>query len=149
MNQTEGYARLYANIAAHVEEHGWSVIGTPGFSYTIGLALKGLPELLIIGPFAPRQTMGVLNVLGDTMRDLGRAFDDNERVSLGGKFPVCAVRAADIVRQRFTVQAGQFLGREDYDVMQIVYCDLTGRFPWEPGCAYPFSDIEILRRISG
>jgi hypothetical protein len=46
------------------------------------------------------------------MIDRGRAFDDGELVSLGGKFPLKVITANDDRAQsEFTIQAGQYLDR--------------------------------------
>jgi hypothetical protein len=42
---------------------------TPAFAYSIGNALQGLPELLLIGNFSPRVAGSILNELGRKMRE--------------------------------------------------------------------------------
>lgn len=112
------------------------------FVYTIGNALKGFPELLIVGLFDDR---GILNRMSEVMIERGRAFDDGEFVEFGGSFSLPAIEAADVVKERYTVQATRFLRRHDYRVMQIVLCDKAGLFPWQPGCAKPYADVVVHR----
>lgn len=105
---------------------------SPAFAYTIGNANVGLPELLIIGNFAPHTTAAILNELGRKMRAAG--FPLVGDVSLGGRFPVRVRHADPAAKGRYTIQAGQYLGHERYDVLQLLFCDPEGRYPGEPGC---------------
>ena len=139
---TTGYRQLCKDIENDVRQSGRSVlcIGAEEnllpFAYTIGNALKGLPELLIIGTIKGE----LLNDLSEKMLDRGDAFDDGELVSLGGKFPVKIITADDGRAQRdFTIQAGQYLGREDYAVQQVLVCDRSGHYPDDPQCQAPYS----------
>jgi hypothetical protein len=88
---------LRKDIENDVRQSGRSVMcifgdaDGPTFAYAIGNALKGLPELLLVGT-----TKGeLLNDLSQKMIDRGRAFDDGELVSLGGKFPLKVITAND------------------------------------------------------
>lgn len=104
----------------------------PAFAYTIGNALSGLPELLIIGNFSPGTSGGILNDLGRRMRASGKPLASD--VSLGGQFPVRVRVARPAVKWRYTIQAGQYFGHERYDVLQLLLCDRDGRYPGDPGC---------------
>jgi hypothetical protein len=76
---------LQKDIENDVRQSGRSVM------CIFGNALKGLPELLLVGT-----TKGeLLNDLSQKMIDRGRAFDDGELVSLGGKFPLKVITAND------------------------------------------------------
>ncbi len=144
----------HTETARHIREHGRSVIGVfpdkesedinDAFAYTIGNSLKGLPELLVVGIY---RDGGMLNELSERMIAQGHAFADNERVFLGGAFPVTIIEADDAVKERVTIQAGNFLKRY-YRVMQIVLCDHEGRFPWDQGCGKPYCDVRVWRRIA-
>lgn len=114
------------------------------FSYTVGNACKGFPELLIVGVF--RQGY-VLNPLSEIMIERGYKFADGELVDLGGgKFPFCLIDAAETVKDGYTVQAGEHYDSSDYAVMQVVASDPCGLFPWQPKCAAPHSRIIVHRR---
>jgi Domain of unknown function (DUF4262) len=113
------------------------------FSYTIGNARKGFPELLVVGVF--RQGY-ILNPLSETMIERGHKFADGELVDLGGSFPVCLVDAAETVKDDYTIQAGEHYDSSDYAVMQVVMSDPCGLFPWQSGCAAPHSRIVVHRR---
>ena len=116
------------------------------FTYSVGNGLAGLPELLVVGLFDGMQWP--LNELSRLMVERGRKFDDGELVSLGeGALPVCLVDAGEEVKERYTVQATNFFeGERNYQVMQVVLPDKDGRFPWQPGCAAPYSKVNVYRR---
>jgi hypothetical protein len=114
------------------------------FAYSIGNALKGLPELLIVGMYNETAKQ-LINILSEKQLQRGHAFDDGELVSLGGKHPVLVVAAGDEVKERYTIQVKNFVG-EPYDVMQIVMCDKEGRFPGQEGCAPPYANVRVYRR---
>lgn len=147
------FERIARNIEDNIARTGRSCIGVfpdassedpvnEAFVYTIGNARQRMPELLIVGLC---NDQGILNLASKMMIERGRAFEDGEVVSLGGKFPFVAVEAAESVKERFTVQATNFLGRSNYRVMQIVLCDKAGLFPWQAGCAEPYRSAKVHR----
>lgn len=119
-----------------IDEHGWAVqgvggnseTGDPTFSYTAGLSALGHPELIIVGVH-PLASQGILNDLGTAIRG-GTRFDSGDIVRgvLGGDLPLALIEAADVSDLTIT--------RRLYGpvpVLQVVWCDPEGRFPWEDG----------------
>jgi hypothetical protein len=142
-------ADLYSMIQDNIERLGRSVISVGTirpFSYTIGNAMKGLPELFVIG-LAPISAAGMLNAWSKRMIDRDGPFLDGEEVDLGGAFPCRAIACRGSVRDEYTIQAGQFLRREDYDVVQMLVPDQAGRFPGDPLCAKPYADVPVLSMV--
>jgi hypothetical protein len=140
--------KLQQHIENDVRQYARSVLcvgrerDSPGFAYTIGNWLAKLPELLIIGT-----TRGdILNDLSQKMIERGRSFDDGELVSLGGKFPVKIITADWRAKCDYTIQAGQYLGIENYLVQQVLISDRSGRFPDDPECQHPYSTIPVLKK---
>lgn len=113
---------------------------TPAFAYSIGNALLGLPELLLVGNFSPRVAGAILNELGLKMRDARRPLEGD--IDVGGQFPVRLRHASADARQRYTLQAGRYLRHEEYDVLQVLLCDPDGIYPGEPGCK-PGYDVPL------
>ncbi|SER24791.1 DUF4262 domain-containing protein [Sphingobium sp. YR768] len=105
---------------------------TPGFAYTIGNARLGLPELLIIGNFAPILMASVLNEVGRRMRQTEQVPDRD--IDIGGAFPIRPRLAGATARSAFTIQVGRFLGHEEYAVVQLLLPDPMGLYPGEAGC---------------
>lgn len=111
------------------------VIGDEGhcFFYTIGNAARGLPELLLIGNLPDRIAVQAMNEIGQYMRERGKQPDEG-LLDIGWSFPFKIRNAGGDVRSRYTVQAGQYLGHEGYDVVQVMICDKEGRYPGDEGC---------------
>jgi hypothetical protein len=137
---------LYGKIEKDIGRSGRAVLNVmerKPFSYTIGNAIKGLPELLVIG-LSPIDATYMLNVWSDAMINRGSAFADRETVDVGGSFPCLAVTCVEGVRDVYTIQAGEYLERQDYDVVQMIVPDPDGRFPTDPLCAPVYRDVPIL-----
>jgi len=105
---------------------------TAGFAYTIGNARLGLPELLIIGNFAPVLMASVLNEVGRRMRQTDQLPDKD--IDIGGAFPIRPRLAGAAARRAFTIQVGRFLGHEEYAVVQLLLPDPMGLYPGEARC---------------
>lgn len=122
------------DIEQLIAEHGWSVqgvgadeiTGAATFSYTAGLTAFEHPELIIFG-INPLVSQGILNNLGVAIRD-GARFESGDiiRGALGGDLPLALVEAADV--SDLTVTRRLY---GDVSVLQVVWCDPKGRFPWE------------------
>ena len=106
---------------------------TAGFAYTIGNARLGLPELLILGNFAPHLMASVLNEVGRRMRQADQVPEKD--IDIGGAFPIRPRLAGAAARSAFTIQVGRFLGHEEYAVVQLLLPDPMGLYPGEARCA--------------
>jgi hypothetical protein len=127
-------------VAPEVEATGEDAVG---FSYTVGNSAHKLPEFLIIG-YGGDRAAGLLHRLSDILIERARPFFCGERVNLGGKFPVMILDAGEEARQKYTIQAGGFIGSDDYKVQQVVAPDPNGRFPDDPLCLPGYS-VPLLR----
>lgn len=131
-------------VQEHIDkcgQHLFGVGGNPPFIYTIGNANHGLPELLIIGPFHFNDTGLLLNMLGAKMRETGEPLSGE--FSFGGQFPVKVREASEAAKSEWTIQAGQYLGHENYSVLQVLLCDKNGVYPGEPGIDADF-DVPLV-----
>jgi uncharacterized protein DUF4262 len=117
------------------------------FMYTIGNHEHGLPELLIVDTDLDTFA-GVLNRLGKIQRDRKTAFTDEERVSIGGKFPLRIVDAGDIGRTQYATFVGLYYGTREYEVRQVLSPDTQGRWPDTPGCALPYASQPVLSKLA-
>lgn len=127
--------QIQSNID-RVGQHVFGIFPTSpddeGFLYTIGNALRGLPELLIVGNIPLDIGCMILNVVGDHMRKSEKTLDEGF-LDLDWTFPFKIRKCSDRAKEEYTVQCGQFLGREDYDVLQVMICDKAGKYPGEEG----------------
>lgn len=103
------------------------------FHYTIGNAVRDLPELLVISGLRRDIAMMLLNTVGEMLRERGKPLDEG-LLDIGWNFPVKVRNAGTSVRDEYTAQAGEFALHENYSVQQIMICDRDGRFPGDPGC---------------
>jgi len=113
------------------------------FVYTIGNHERGLPELLLIG-FAEPGFLDILNRLSEIQRERNIAFCHGELVDLGGTYPVRIVDAGAVGREEYAVQVSVFYGTDDYQIRQVLICDLAGRFPDDPGCDAAYRSQPVL-----
>lgn len=113
------------------------------FAYTIGNSIIGLPELLMIGVHGPEGVL-ILNTLSRQMIRRGGEYKDGEHAPVGNaKFHVCMIAAKESVKDDYTIQATNMMGRKEYDVQQVVVPDQHGRFPWDPDCERPYADVVV------
>lgn len=125
-------------VRSNIDRHGQHIFfivpedEEPAFAYTIGNAVIGLPELLLIGNFSTTTSGGILNDLGLKMRASSQPLA--HEISLGGDYPVRIRAASSLATQRYTIQVSRFLGHVHYRVLQILLCDPNGQYPGEPGC---------------
>jgi hypothetical protein len=133
---------------------GWSCMGVGGgedslpFIYTIGLHLKGLPELLVIGGIGP-SLHSVVNESASRMV-AGGAFTHGQRIGFGGEHSLVAVHCdSPDAWDEYTIQAASYYGHRDYKVIQLVLCDQQGRYPWDSGCADPYARQPVLGPTPG
>ena len=132
-------------VQANIDRAGQHVFGILGGSgnswfYTIGNASLGLPELLLIGNFPPDLGKRILNDLGAKMREDRKPLPEG-LLDIGWSFPFKIRAAGGDVRDRLTIQAGQYLGHENYAVLQVMICDKHGLYPGDAGCT-PVFDVE-------
>lgn len=131
-----------------IARSGWMVqlvfgrFGQPNFAYTIGLAAKNLPELIVFG--LPHELGGhALNVLAQRMTD-------GEQIACNVPLPdvlscdVQLIEASRALADRYMVQA--MYRDPHYRALQVVWPDPAGAFPWEDGHANKYRALQPLLR---
>lgn len=122
-----------------VDRFGWAVLhgggtgpGDPRWSYTVGLARLGHPEVVVVGlPFEAAETY--LNLVGEAVRAGARFTPGVVTTALtDADSPVVFLEVADTGR---LAVAEQFSG--SVDALQLVWPDSTGKLPWEEGHRNP------------
>ncbi len=125
-------------VREDIERFGWHVAlvpgegETPGWAWTLGLFGRfSHPELAIFG--MPLEDMHrVLNLLGLRVKR-GLRFDDGSRVS--GIFASYALTLRQVNERwvdPFFGNVAWHYQRGDVPLLQAVWPDAGGRFPWEP-----------------
>lgn len=125
-------------LVRDVAEHGWSalqIIDDPPFSYTVGvLQTEGQPEAVICG-LPHQQSHGLLACYVDRVREGFdvRAHERIDKIIRG--FDMALVPCAGPLLELFT--AARWYSSEHGDgsveVVQLVWPDPQGLFPWEAG----------------
>lgn len=129
-----------ARIESDIVEYGQflqAVLGSPPWTYTIGNADKGLPELIMCG-IDPRSAMGILNDIGTRMRTGGVPLEPGTFIHEVANMPmrIDAVHPSWIPELMCqSVYREERLGRdgEALRALQITWPDRAGLFPGEPG----------------
>lgn len=131
------------HILGCIERDGWAVIGIqeeddcPAYAFTVGMHHTfGGAELVMFGHAAETAT-GILNHAGELMRE-GREFPVGEPVEglLEGFRAVLAPVAPELFREYFGYARWLYRG-SNFPMLQLVWPDRAGRFPWDAG--YPES----------
>lgn len=132
---------IEANIA-RTGQHLVAVFDPEGhednFTYSIGNAINGLPELLLIGNFPMQLAEMALNAVAEHQRNNGKPLDEGF-LDIEWSFPFKIRKTSEAAKSGYTIQAGSYLGREDYDVLQVMICDKNGKYPGDEGCAPGFN----------
>jgi hypothetical protein len=125
-----------ANMDAMIARYGWAVQGVgagpdgPTFTYTVGLAAKGLPEIIVFG-LPMKIAHQFLNQLGHRFTTTGvpPLDTDLDDVAEGFSARLIAVPRAASDRYMFATRRRY----PDYTAVQLIWPDTHGLFPWEPG----------------
>jgi hypothetical protein len=122
------------DLAETIARRGYEVVNVfgdaeiGGYSYTVGLTDRGLPELIMVG-FQTSLMQGLLRdsvPKADNLRD-GDVLTGVATVPLGLR------RIPQEAADRFLLMAHTHYGRS-VEAIQLVIPDAAGRFPWQPGC---------------
>ncbi len=126
-------------LLADIARVGWAVLGIPeddegpGFAFSIGLYRTfAHPEVILIGlPW--EVSSALINDLGAAVKggkryEAGRAYDD---LSEGGADFFVAVDRGNY--REYLGTAGWFYRGWDFPVVQMVWPDRRGAYPWDAG----------------
>jgi hypothetical protein len=126
-------------VLADITRVGWTVIGVledeegPGFAYSIGLFhTLGHPEVLILG-LRPQVAHQLVNDMGEAIRK-GQRFEAGQRYEeIAAGFPLAFVEMDKRYYREYLGYAGWFYQGPDFPVLQCIWPDKQGVFPWESG----------------
>lgn len=131
------------DLLARIDKFGWTVnsIFEPGgnhmpFCYSIGIyeTLRA-PELLIAG-LKPDVGPHLVNDYGDRLRR-GETFVPGRRYGdFVDGYDIVLLQADPVLASKdYTLSARWLYGGTDFPLLQLVWPDTRGRFPWEAGYA--------------
>lgn len=130
------WKKAWQNIPEHIKTFGCTVLaiapekGSPGFSYTVGLHEQGFPELLTIG--LPAVTAHHILMSAYTrMKSSGEVPKDGDILADVCNSPLIWKKVAP--GNDMTLWAFDYYPNDEVEVMQIVWPDRAGLFPWQDG----------------
>lgn len=139
MVQTTWHDDYERHVVEDVQRYGWHIVGVeddpngPAFAYSIGIyhTLKQ-PEIIIFG-LGDIKTMGqVINAVGNEMRQ-GMKFDEGQESNRILEKYSCMFRHVDKgFYPDYLGYAMWYYRPEDFPVLQCVWPDRIGRYPWQP-----------------
>ncbi len=127
-------------LVADVERHGWGVFGInadgslPGWAFTAGLWHSlGSPEVAMFGLLVP-DMQSWLNDLGEQIRGGLHLRENEAREGILPDFPVTFRPVHTSWYRDLFGYALWFAQRPPLPILQVVWPDRHGRFPWHPDC---------------
>jgi hypothetical protein len=125
-------------VLADVERVGWAVIGIeedeegPEYCFSVGLHhTLGGPEILLMG-LDFKLAASLVNGIGEAMRE-GREIKAGERSEEFASVPLEFIAVDAGHYERYVGYACWLNGGTEFPLLQCVWPDKGGRFPWEQG----------------
>jgi hypothetical protein len=132
------YSKVRQSMDEMIASHGWALQAVfdpegkdPSFVYTVGLAAKNQPELIVFG-MDGKVGGSLLNTLGRRITTEGvPALDTDIPDMLEGGYPLRLIEAprSETDQYMFATKA-RYPG---YTALQLVWTDMNRRWPWEIG----------------
>ena len=130
-------------LRADVEQHQWVVLKVAPdkaaeYGYSVGLTRSfGHPELVVVG-LDDDTIQDLVNEIGEAISG-GALFRDGDTSGafLEGYDVTFRALPASLRATHFA-WAHRFYGDADFSVLQVVYPDRKGRWPWDPASAADF-----------
>lgn len=140
-----------------VETHGWHIIHVgvpvgedstgPGWSYSVGLFRTfGHPEFIIMG-IHPSVAQTIINDLGIRVKDGQRFRTGMCDPDVLEKYEVSLIAMRMDQYRAHLGYALWFYGGREFPVLQVVWPDRSGHFPWDPKCGLDAMIQPVLGHI--
>jgi hypothetical protein len=137
-------------LLADIARVGWAVLAIqqdgegPGYAFSVGLFhTLGHPEIVLMG-LPPQTAMQLINSMGEAVRN-GQRFEANRRYDqLAKGFPLAFVTVGTQHYRPYLGYARWFYRGSDFPVLQCVWPDKAGHFPWEPDFDGRFVEVQPL-----
>jgi len=156
MSSEDEMSPAEAKLVGDVQTYGWHVLnvfsneGRPNFSYSVGMQTTlGHPDLAVFG-LSLEVGQNLINLVGDAIRG-GLWLADGARSSDFLQGYDCLFRA--VPRHLHPEYFGWglwFYGDEELSVLQLIYPDRFGQWPWEEGVDEGFRQAQpVLADLPG
>jgi hypothetical protein len=135
-------------LLADVASHGWHIVGVdahnngPDFAFSVGLLYTlGHPEILIMG-LKHSISAHLINDMGDAIRS-GKRFEAGHYYNdIADGFPLAFVAIDQRYYRDHLGYALWFYRTLDFPVLQCLWPDKSGIFPWQPEYDSRFFDLQ-------
>ena len=144
-HQSDQWNKIEKHILRSIDERGWFVMGVfqnpgdkePGWSYSIGLFYNyHHPEIVIFGE-QPELRQSMIDAIGERVREGEKFTEDRSYADILGGGHYVQFRPVDVSHYEDWVNSANWFYDWDhasFPLLQCFYPDMTGKFPWEPGC---------------
>lgn len=149
MVRTHGEDEDEQRVIDDVNRYGWHIVGIedgpgPPFAYSVGIYhTLAQPEFIIFG-LGTTTMVQIINTIGDEMRK-GATFEDwheSDQILDGHS---CIFRKVEPDRYpEFVGYARWFYRSDDFPVLQCLWPDNVGRYPWQPEVSLEFFDRQPI-----
>jgi hypothetical protein len=135
---------------ANVERVGWHIVGIdadgegPGYAFSVGLfhTLQH-PEIIIFG--LPNERVAeLINIIGIQVQGGARFNAGDQSNDIVDGFPVAFTDVPKNVYKEYVGYALWFYKSFDFPVLQCVWPDKSGLFPWQEGYDRSFIQLQPL-----
>lgn len=145
-----GIKTLRETVLENIRKSGFHMTGVfsehghPAFTYTAGLETTFThPEIVIYG-IDPQNASHLLHAAVDLIRDGAAFVSGRQYENIAENFPMAFLDISDpIARRNFPVS---YQSQPDCRVriMQMVWPDPNGKFPWQPGYDQEYSALQPI-----
>jgi hypothetical protein len=143
MTPQELRALMHLKTQKAIEEHGCLVMGVfptetsdlpVPFAYSIGLPITfpGAAEVLIFG-LDPDSSQQIINTMVALMKEGKRFSDGDEAKGIIQRWPLAFRTVAKRHYAAYMGKAIEYHGGSDWPLLQMIWPDTKGAFPWRAG----------------
>lgn len=140
-------------ILTAIGQYGWSVVAVggegeePGYGYSIGLwHTFRHPEVIVFG-LPPEIAQKIINNIGRAIKK-GSRFSDNATSDIIANHRLAFADVPEDCYEFFVGMGISFYEGEHFPLLQVVWPDPQGKFPWDEGFDKKFNKIQPLLKNS-
>lgn len=143
-------------ILTDIDENGLHVVeveddaGEPAYAFSVGMWESfGQADVAVFG-LPPEAAAALLEAIADDAAE-GKTFAaDSRHEGLLQGYPVRFLAVPKAFYAEYFPEAVWAYGNDDFPVLQLVWPDKQGRWPWEPGVREGFRDAQpVLAKMAG
>lgn len=140
-------------LERRIAEQGWTVVNVLAdaaaqeYSYTVGLASKRLPELIMVG-MRREVAQLCLNTIAEQLI-AGKAFTPGKPIENTFKDAPVAVWPVSFATAQAWLTLAKDLTGDSWPALQVCWPDQQGFFPWQEGYSLAAVEQPILGLFDG